>query len=327
VDIDREDVTLSPPDAAAVDALLDAPAGAAGALSEEQRRRQERAQAWLQVLGTAGVPEMRGDLAARTLAAVRADRMYVPGATAQAPPAGSAGSSSVWPRWRRRAAVIGSMGVAAALLLAVAMEGLGTVRKSRARMACAANLHGAALAFDAYAGAAQGELPVIVAPANHNWLYGNAETGAKNNTANLLPLLNGYAVLKQFICAGAGAPDAGKAKAGHNALEGISYSYRNLYGAEKPRWDHAHGTMVLADRNPVFSAALPRPGVEEKNSANHEGAGSYLLRADATVTWETSPDVGPDKDNIWTLGSGKERPIFYKGTEVPAGVNDVFLCP
>lgn len=327
MDPDREHVTLFPPDAAAVDALLDTPPGPNAQVPDEQRQRQARAQAWLHVLGTAPAPEMRGDLAARTLAAVQADRMYLRPPTRPSAADPTVDRSRTWAQWRRRAAVIGAMGVAAALLVAVAIEGLGTVRKSQARMACAANLHTVGVGFDSYASASSGELPMLPIPPNHNWLYGNSESAAKNNAANLMPLLGSYVALREFICAGTGATDASKVKVGRNAIDGISYSYRNLYGPEKPRWDHAHSTIVMADRNPVFAAALARPGVEETNSLNHGGLGSYVLRADIVVTWETSPNIGPDHDNIWTLGSGKERPIIYQGTEVPADANDVFVCP
>jgi hypothetical protein len=45
------------------------------------------------------------------------------------------------------------------------------------------------------------------------------------------------------------------------------------------------------------------------------------------VTWELSPDIGPDHDNIWTIASGKEPLLVYTGREVPANLHDVFLCP
>ena len=78
------------------------------------------------------------------------------------------------------------------------------------------------------------------------------------------------------------------------------------------------------------TSAVHAPGSsarENKNSANHGGHGNYVLRADSSVTWETSPNIGPDHDNIWTLGSGKDRQLVYKGTEVPANAKDVIVCP
>jgi len=334
METDRENVTLSPADAAAVDALFSGEAriaGAGGGGGDEQR--QARAEGWLNVLGAAPVPEMRGDLAARTLAAVQADRMVLRPTENVGMPAGGGngvreeGRAQAWARFRRRAGVIGSMGVAAMLLFMVAIEGLGTIKKSRARVACAGNLHNVALAYGNYCSAGGGELPTLAMPANQNWLYGTSETGAKNNAANLLPLVVGqYLPLTAFFCAGAGLPEAATVHTGHNEMPPISYSYRNLYGVDRPRWDRAHGSIVLADKNPVF-VNTSHAGTEEHNSANHDGKGSYVVRADASVTWEISPNIGPDHDNIWTLGSGKDRQIVYKGTEIPASVKDVFVCP
>ena len=62
-------------------------------------------------------------------------------------------------------------------------------------------------------------------------------------------------------------------------------------------------------------------------TANHAGHGNYLVRADGAVTWETTPNVGPAHDNIWTLGSGPQYQTRLAGTETPATEKDVFLSP
>jgi hypothetical protein len=326
MDTDREKLTLSPPDAAALDAVLDGSSEAAVGSADDHRQRKARVEAWLGVLGAAPVPEMRGDLAARTLAAVQNDRMYVGPATGSSSVGGEEARSKAWARWRWRAAVIGSMGVAAALLLAVALQGLSAVKNAQARTACAGNLHNMGAAFNAYANSAGGDLPMLAMPANRNWLYGNSEDCARNNAANLLPLVNGYMQMKQLYCAGASMPDSAAMEKGRRELRPeITYSYRNLYGPEKPRWDRANVTIILADKNPVIPNF--ETGSDRRNSTNHGGKGNYILRADASVTWEISPDVGPDHDNIWTIGSGKDRHTRYSGTEQPATVKDVFVCP
>src|SRR3954447_25893509 len=111
---DRENVTLSPADAAAVDALLNGEARVAGAVGGGvDEPRQARVEGWLNVLGAAPVPEMRGDLAARTQAAVQADRMVLRPAENVGMPVGGGnglregGRAQAWARWRRRAGVIG----------------------------------------------------------------------------------------------------------------------------------------------------------------------------------------------------------------------------
>ena len=91
-------------------------------------------------------------------------------------------------------------------------------------------------------------------------------------------------------------------------------------------WDHGRETIVLADKNPLFVAAA-RADAETGNSPNHDGRGQYVVRADGSVTWEVSPNIGPGRDNIWTVGSGKNQVVTYTGTEVPASLSDVFVCP
>ena len=316
-----EKVMLTPADAAAVDALLNGESGGEPA-------RKERAEAWLRVLDNSPVPEPAGDLVARTLAAVQADRMRLPGAEEAPTAAAKASRTGTHGVWRRRLAEIGAMAVAAALLLAVALEGVGQARKSAARQACAANLQQVATGFGAYGSMGQGELPMLALPANQNWLHGDAEAegAAANNAAHLLPLVTGqYLAVKALFCAGAGVP-AGPITVGRNALPGIGYSYRTMYGADRPKWDGLKTTIVLTDKNPVFED-IQRPEADQKNSPNHDGKGSYVVRADGSVTWETSPNIGPDHDNIWTIGAGKSRLVVYTGREVPASVADVFVCP
>jgi hypothetical protein len=188
------------------------------------------------------------------------------------------------------------------------------------------NLKMVSVGFDNYAADTNGELPTLVAPTNKNWLHGNTETGAKNNAANLLPLVTGnYVQVKALYCAGAGGPRGSEAT-GRNEMPEIDYSYRNLWGPERPVWDHARETIVLADKNPVLGLDA-RPGTETRNSANHDGRGQYVVRADGSVTWEVSPNIGPAGDNIWTLGTGRNQVLTYTGTEVPASLSDVFVCP
>ena len=218
------------------------------------------------------------------------------------------------------------MAVAAGLFLAVTVELMGQARRSEARKACAMNLRTVGNGFESYAADNNGELPSLPMPSNRNWLYGDAATGAKDNSANLLPLVTGnYVPVMMMFCKGAGLP-SGPVNPGHNEMPAIGYSYRNLWGPERPMWDHARETIVLADKNPMFAPGV-RQGTQTRNSANHDGHGQYLLRADTSVSWETTPFAGPAMDNIWTIGAGKGQLLNYTGTEVPASLSDVFVCP
>ncbi len=311
--MDRDvNMRLSDADAAAVDAVLDRDVA-----GEVDSVRRERVQAWLKVLGAGEEPVAPGDLAERTMAAVEGERMKFrrPAETTRAPS-----------RWRRRLAEWGAMSVAAMLFLAVTVEALGQMKKSKARVACQANLMTVGKGFDAYAEGHNEELPMVALASNRNWLHGNGDTGAHNNAAHLLPLVDdGLVPLKAFYCAGAGVPEGALATS-KNEMPAIGYSYRNMYGSDRPMWDRGHETMVLVDKNPVFSDGA-RVGAQEKNSPNHDGHGQYVLRADMSVTWETRPNIGPAGDNIWTVGWGKNQVLTYNGTEVPASLLDVFVCP
>ena len=328
MDAENDKLTLSAADAAAADAVLEGTPGGDPA-------RRARVESWLKVLDASPMPEPAGDLAARTLERVQADRMRLPvgpvgGETALAAAPRGRQALAAAPMWRRRMAEFGAMGVAAMLLLAVTFEGLGQARQSAKRTACATNLRLFTTAFGNYGIAAGGgDLPMLAMPANQNWLRGNAPAGgtaAMNNTANLLPLVAGkYLPAAALFCPGAGAGPS-PAAVGTNEAPGAGYSYRDMYVSERPTWDGQRATIVLADKNPVFGD-LVRTELEQRNSPNHNGKGSYVLCADGSAPWVTSPNVGPDNDNIWTIGAGRDRLAVYTGREMPVGTRDVFLCP
>lgn len=299
-----ERVTLSVADVAALDALVE------GRVAEDAVRA-ERVKGWLKVIGAAKAPTVPADLVARTLARVQSERMKIPVVKEATAPLRLAGRRYGWVR------DLAAMSVAASVLGAVVILGVGQARQSGRRVACASNLMTVATAFEAYAGRNGGALPALAMPADRNWL--RAGTQGHTNAENLLPLAQaGLIRPANLVCAGrmvdASDPDSGR-----------GYSYVNLYGAHRPAWDGGHGTIVLGDRNPLFDAqATIDP---QSNSANHGRHGNYVVRADGSVTWETSPNVGVGRDNIWTLGRGPEYRTGYVGTETAAVVGDTFLAP
>ena len=68
---EHEKLTLTAADAAAADAVLNGEAGGEPA-------RRARVESWLKVLDASPMPEPAGDLAARTMARVQAERMKLP---------------------------------------------------------------------------------------------------------------------------------------------------------------------------------------------------------------------------------------------------------
>jgi prepilin-type processing-associated H-X9-DG protein len=318
---EQDRLTLSPADAAAVDAVLDASEAA-----EAEPARRVRAEAWLNVLEGAAVAAPASDLVERTLEAVRdSDRLRIPAAEAS-----DATPSAYRPRWRRRLAELGAMGVAAVLFVAVLFAGLGQAKRSQIRVACVGNLQKIGAGMNAYSSDAGGHaLPMVAMPSNHNWLRGTYD-GAHSNSGHLMPLVSkGYVVKAVFDCPGmpAAAEAVGMPAPSFPWDMGvIGYSYRNLYGADRPKWDGSATTIIMTDRNPLFTD-MGRKGIEQRNSANHAGKGNNVLLADGSVTWATSPDFGPGHDNIWTIGSGKDRLLTYTGIETPGSLTDVIVCP
>lgn len=319
-------LALAPADAAAVDGLLGYEEGAARDAPREQRVRE-----WLKVLAAAPVPEPADDLLERTLAAVQRDRMRLP---AEQEPADVDVMPHVRRRWSRRIAEFAAMAVAASILGAVVFIGLQQSHHAQARVACAQNLGLLAKGLGAYAADNGGQLPALATPATHNWMQSNEAGTAHTNAANLLPAINGkYLSLANLQCAGV----TSRREPAHPDDVVSDYSYAHVYntGAARPRWNRSPATIVLADRNPLFTAEMAPVTVTldqtNRNSPNHGGKGNYLVRADGTVTWETSPNVrgtgGAGGDNLWTVNHASQRVLAYTGTEMPASATDVFLVP
>jgi hypothetical protein len=325
---ERHPLTLSAADAAALDALLETRARKglriAGAELAVDGEREVRVQGWLNVVGACAVPAAPGNLLERTLAAVGEDRMKLqPVLKGNGMPASHAEERPV--RRRSHLSEVAAVLVAATLLVAVVIPAVGQARQSYRRTLCATNMAGLATGFGAYATDFGKELPNLGVPANHNWLRPDA--GGHTNTANLLPLLNAkYVTPARLVCAGKGLDQNAVATATATDISNCSYSYVNLFGSQRPTWNGNGKTIVLSDRNPLF--VKPAANTPDDNSFNHGQKGTYLLRADGSVTWEMSPTFGTGsaRDNIWTVGLGTERVVFYTGTEVAAG-GDVFLAP
>jgi hypothetical protein len=119
-------------------------------------------------------------------------------------------------------------------------------------------------------------------------------------------------------------------------IEEVSYSYQNLFAAERPSWSASQRTIVLIDRSPVIlKAYMGRPIDPIENSPNHGGRGQAALFNDGSLEWLRSP-VLENGDNIW-LPRQVELAIRrlthprsadpLQGTESPDGTDDVFVGP
>jgi hypothetical protein len=321
-------LTLAPADAALVDTLLEH--GRPSTENLPASDRAARVHAWLKTLDASPMPEPPGDLLNRTLSRIQSERMKLDPAkiAATAAPA----SPAFNPRRFKFVTDLAAMTIAAGILGVVVCLGVFQARQSANRVACASNLQNFSTAFASYAANHRGDLPALASTLDTNWLNPNpAVPGSHTNAENLLPMVNAkYIQPANLICAGRDLPAASPTTSAHISTLPIpdaarGYSYVNMFAVDHPGWDGQHANIILADRNPLFDAKAPAD--PQSNSINHAGHGNYALRADGAVTWETSPNVGPAHDNIWTIGPGPQYQTRYLGTETPATEKDTFLAP
>ncbi len=275
-------------------------------------------------------PVAPADLAARTVAAVKA--MQRPAAFAGLPAAAEpAAVSGGWRiNWADHKFNIAALLVASAVLVALVVGKLSAVRFTEQVTACAGNLQSLAGAFAAYAANNNNLLPSVATPADRDWLPPSerpgsvVDGGSISNISNLAPMMGQarYATWNLLARDGAG-PASAAAGVGVPATSLVRYSYLDQLSRYHHHYNGSGEIAVLADRNPLFVTSPA--GTGEANSPNHAGQGQNVLFDDGSVHWSKSPDVGPDHDNIWTIGSA--RRVRYTGLEEPADPNDIILVP
>lgn len=193
--------------------------------------------------------------------------------------------------------------VAAVLLMGVAVLWpiLSTVKGYQQKNTCAANLGSVASAFGQYTNSNRDTFPLATASYGGNWMNVGT-TPDRSNSSNLFTLAKaGYAKLADLACPGnpcavtrPSAPEASD----WQKLSQVSYSYYVMFGAPKPTPQTSPRTVILADKSPVVvRASNHEPIRPHENSPNHGGRGQYVLFADGSSAWITSPDMG--SENIW----------------------------
>jgi len=331
------DGDLSPGDDDALEALIEAGLDV-GRVPTSLRARAARQLALLSALdGPAPSSADRDTLVARTLGGIQSAierdeaRFEVASGSAQSQGMG-------WrPRFR-----IGDLVTAAAMLLigfgVLAPIANGVQGYSR-RMDCQTNMSAAGLGFGLYANSNKDALPMATpSPAGRLW-WGVGKGEEQSNAANLYMLARtGNARLADLACAGnarAIAADCPEDSRDWGCIEEVSYSYQNLFAAERPNWNGMR-TIVIVDRSPVILRAVKgRPIDPVENSPNHGGRGQAALYNDGSVEWLRSP-VLQSGDNIWLPRRVEQiireltRPRAadpLRGTESPEGADDVFVGP
>ncbi len=216
-------------------------------------------------------------------------------------------------------------------------------QKSR-QIACKSNLASVASAMGHYAGDHRNEFPVATAGFGGTPWWNVSPEKPTSNAANLFTLARtGYSKLRDLACAGNPHADRGEVKPNTfdwANLESVSFSYQIMAGEARPNWRRDAGepakVVVLSDRSPVVLHAVKREVIDPmENSPNHDGRGQFVLLADGSVAWMSTPERGCG-DNIW-LPRAIEHMIrqaakFHQtgrleGFEFPEDVNDSFVGP
>ncbi len=336
----RESGHLHPADEDALEALIGADYNPARVVAG-MRLRAARHAALLALLQPSalalGDTAGRDDLIGRTLAGVQravddqSTRMRLDPVAARV--GGRLGGG-----WR-----IGDLIAVAAMLLigaAITMPAISASRDSARQNACHSNLAAAGLGFGLYAGDFRNALPIASASAVGQpwWLVG--EGPERSNSANLFTLARAsYTRTEELACAAAGCDLRGCPPQGMmdwSSLKQVTYSYQNMFAAQRRAWISPDRQEVLADRSPVILRARAGQWIDPfENSPNHGGRGQIVLYNDGSAVWLLTP-INQHGDNIWLprpietvinqlSNPRKARPLT--GTEAPEGTGDTFLAP
>ncbi len=222
------------------------------------------------------------------------------------------------------------------LMVGVGVPGLLHMRERGERIACSMNLAQLGRGLQSYAMSSNGALPFVGWSSNASWQPSHEpQVVTIHNRRHLYPLLSGsYVMPSWFVCPSTRdipMPDAEIAR--HSDFlesRNISYASQNMAG-QRPSLHDFPDLPVVSDDNPLFDDGLPmldyaarQLGLRDPagmNSVAHQRAGQNILTLRGDVKWSTSPIVGLDGDNIWTL-QGVQH---YRGHEGPLSASDSHL--
>ncbi len=299
------------------------------------RAQDEALTTVFRALAAAAADRMPEDLAARTVARVRA---------VGAPPRVIRPAHPEGQRQPERGRLLrlgptlrDIVAVAALLVLAV---GLGVpamlhMRDRQQRLGCSYNLARLGTGLQQYASVFNASLPFAGFGPGSSWRPGvDGGTATVPNRRHVYQLLRLRLVSdpRFFICPSQPhVPMPPEQVAQHNDfVEGrnVSYAYQNMAGVRPSAHDDPR-LPVLADENPLFADGVPLFDIRRltggppalANSLAHGGTGQNILTLRGEVKWASSPLVGVDGDNIWTLRDVTE----YTGHEGPLCATDSHL--
>jgi prepilin-type N-terminal cleavage/methylation domain-containing protein len=245
------------------------------------------------------------------------------------------------------------------LLISILLPSLGKAKEQANRVYCAANLRSIGFAFQTYAFDFD-SFPSCRPFDTPGWYFnrfGNtvgsssADTVAlqiTNNQGNVLtPLwtlsLRNQAPPKMFWCkSDRFAVGPAQLFAGNGYYLNFQDQYQISYSIAYP-WASYWTRQTLDSSLPLacdmapFSdgtfkntALLPGQTTKLFNSSNHDDVGQSVLYGDTHAEFCRSPYVGPNNDNIFTLGPGAGLPSGFNSVDARSGYpssQDVVMVP
>lgn len=219
------------------------------------------------------------------------------------------------------------------LLVTIMLPSVGRARELARRARCAANLSGIAKAIVLYQTENRDMAPYVPlngagwdVPTGENRDESPFDGQARSRSATAgvyLLVRGGYCTTGLFVCPSSGdrPDDASSAGKWDFIAPGqVSYSFQNPYGAGHGRKPEALGVLLAADAGRYY-ADPDRPGQGEAialtdwsgsgdhrdgNSPNHNRDGQNVMLQSGSILWFDRADVGADRDNIYTRGTGSE---------------------
>lgn len=217
---------------------------------------------------------------------------------------------------------------------------LKSARHNSWRQKCQWQLSQIAGGLSSYSADYGNKLPSVAAASGQPWWkVGSSEQDSCSNTRNTWVLVKeGYVQPANFVCPGVRSGKALK----FDALQAKQYNdfparkymtYSSKILTKKDNIVSLGRNPFLSDSNPLFEN-LPQNNhqvlkltlnkrLSTINSINHNRKGQNVLFTDGSVEFSKDRNVGPNKDDIFTL----QNTNVYKGYEVPVSEADSFLAP
>lgn len=315
-------------DAEAIDALIMSGFDVGGVPAELRDRASKHAA--LANLVTSGPSLGSADFAARTF-----DLVMV---AADAPTNHSfADAARARVRWTDLVALAATLLLGASVILPM----LGSISQRQTRSQCLANLGSVASAVAQYGNDFKRALPMATAGLGGGVWNDVGGSPERSNSANLFTLARkGYSKLRDLACpgnAGACRDECPPGAMDWRNIDEVSYSYRLVFGPQRPNLDSPNRFVVLADRSPVVLASLRGKAASPLELSPNHRSGQEVLFSDGSVQWMTTSTLA-NGDNIWlpwqveeiirAMQAGQPLPEkLLKGEELPQSVEDTFLAP